>query len=144
MLAELPHVEEGRVEALELLLGDDSGPYIREKEAYVLSASKSLIMSQLACPVDDVEEHLGVVLQPHGEVVELLCLPHEGAPHVDPLVDGDARLLLGLGLVCRKSGKRSSSAHIVQVQSSVACKQIVKELIRFSPLNGSMVERMIV
>ena len=99
MLAELPHVEEGRVEALELLLGDDSGPYIREKEAYVLSASKSLIMSQLACPVDDVEEHLGVVLQPHGEVVELLCLPHEGAPHVDPLVDGDARLLLGLGLV---------------------------------------------
>ena len=56
--------------------------------------------NSLTSPVDDVEEHLGVILQPHGKVVQLLGLPDEGAPHVDPLVDGDARLLLGLGLVC--------------------------------------------
>ena len=60
----------------------------------------------LTCPVDDVEEHLGVILQPHGKVVQLLGLPDEGAPHVDPLVDGDARLLLGLGLVWMPNEER--------------------------------------
>ena len=56
----------------------------------------------LTRPVDDVEEHLWVILQPHGEVVELLGLPDERAPDVDPLVDRHARLLLALGLVCRR------------------------------------------
>ena len=77
LLAQLADVHEGGVEVPELGLGDGA----------------------CAGPVDDVEEDFGVVLQPHGEVVESARLAHQRAPHVDPLVDRHAGLGLGLGLV---------------------------------------------
>ena len=84
----------------------------------------------LTCPVDDVEEHLGVILQPHGKVVQLLGLPDQGAPHVDPLVDGDARLLLGLGLVWRMRKVESvSQSACAYCASAVAVNQTGGEIL---------------
>ena len=71
LVAKLAGVYESGVEQLQLLLSDHAG----------------------AAPVDGVEESLGVILEPHGQVSKLPrpsnCLP----PHLDPLLDTDALLL---------------------------------------------------
>ena len=85
------------------------------------------VIAFLTCPVDDVEEHLGVILQPHGEVVELLGLPDERAPHVDPLVDGHARLLLRVGLVCIIRGRRKAGVSQSTIICAIAVNQRVIE-----------------
>ena len=73
LVTELPGIDEGRVEELELLLGDDPG----------------------AAPVDGVEESLGVILEPHGEVGQLPGPAHGLPPDLDPLLNTHTLLLSG-------------------------------------------------
>ena len=51
---ELPGINEGGVEELELFLGDDAGP----------------------APVDCVKQSLGIILEPHREISQLSGLPN--------------------------------------------------------------------
>ena len=56
-----------------------------------------------AASVDGVEESLGVVLQPHGQVGQLLSLAHQQPPHVEPLLPTQDNMEFSRGKYGRSS-----------------------------------------